>query len=103
MPCTAGGAQGKEPSLSQFGPLKEPTKKPLFQVFISHAGRQKRGFVDFLEAGFRRSYPALTVFVDEHALVPGEDALQSLHAKLGDADVGACMPWCGNTASPCTL
>jgi hypothetical protein len=54
-------------------------------------GRQKRGFVDFLEEEFHKRYPAVRVFLDEYSLVPSEDALQSLHAKLGDADVGARM------------
>jgi hypothetical protein len=96
----AGGGKGRGPSLSQFGPLKEPTGK-LFQVLISHAGAQKRGFVDFLAAEFCQSYPALTLFLDEYSLIPGEDALRIFHAALGDADVGACMP--GPEGGHCVL
>jgi hypothetical protein len=57
-------------------------------VFISHAGEQKRGFVDFLLDKFNELHPALKVFVDEYTLDKGGDALPAINAALGDAFVG---------------
>jgi hypothetical protein len=78
---------GKGPSLAQFGSLKE-AKGQDYQVFISHSGEQKRGFVDFLEAEFANRYPDVKVFLDEYCLKPGDHALKEIHAAMQDAHVG---------------
>jgi hypothetical protein len=68
-------------------------------VFISHAGEQKRGFVAFLREEFKRSYPALKVFVDESSLEMGGNAMPAIEAALGDAFVGAA-PMHGSHSPP---
>jgi hypothetical protein len=62
----------------------------LCHVFISHAGEQKRGFVDFLVAAFP---PPLKVFLDEYTLEAGNDAMPAIDASLKDALVGEPPPW----------
>jgi hypothetical protein len=69
---------------------KPPTGK-LCQVFISHAGEHRRGFVASLREEFRRSYPALEVFVDEHSLKVEGSAMPAIEAALQDAFVGATL------------
>jgi hypothetical protein len=68
-------------------------------VFISHAGEQKRGFVDFLLKEFKDLHPALEVFVDEHSLDKGGNALPAMNAALGDAFVGKLLV----TSSHCLM
>jgi hypothetical protein len=75
------------PSIVQVCGYKVPTGKQC-HVFISHAGEEKRGFVDFLLADFNKRYPALTVFVDDYSLKVGGDAMSAMSAALQDAFVG---------------
>jgi hypothetical protein len=77
-------------SLLDFGPLKAPTGQ-LCRVFISHAGEQKPEFVEFLREKFQQSYPTVEVFVDEHSLDVGDEALKKIVAALGEAFVGKLM------------
>jgi hypothetical protein len=83
----AGGATPD--SLSIYGELGAP-KGDVCRVFISHSGKQKRNFVDFLFAEFNKLHPMMNVFLDEYALKAGGDALPAIHRALGDAFVGAC-------------
>jgi hypothetical protein len=76
--------------LVDIGPLNEAPTGKICRVFISHSGKQKRGFVAQLEKAFKELHPTLKVFLDETALIPGDDALPSIHEALGDALVGAC-------------
>jgi hypothetical protein len=81
-PGEAGGS-----TIRQTHEYKPPTGK-LCQVFISHAGEQKRGFVDFLRKEFNDRHAALEVFVDQYSLKMGGSAMPAIEAALGDAFVG---------------
>lgn len=61
------------------------------QVFIAHAGEQKRGFVDVLRVLLRKVH-GLDVFVDEWSLQPGNDAPLVMRQSLAAAAVGALHP-----------
>jgi hypothetical protein len=63
-------------------------------VFLSHAGEEKREFVDFLWQEFGNCYPSMDVFLDEYSLPPGEKAMDNIHAALSDAFVGECFCRC---------
>jgi hypothetical protein len=85
------GAVSLRSTIAQGRQYKPPTGK-LCRVFISHAGQEKRGFVAFLREEFKRSHPALDVFVDEYSLKMGGSAMPAIEAALGDAFVGATPP-----------
>jgi hypothetical protein len=86
MACS--DADGVEPpSLAQLGPLHEPTGTAC-QVFISHAGEQMWGFVDFLLQEFTNRYPSVKVVLDDYPFSKGNSVLPEMHAALQDAFVG---------------
>lgn len=58
------------------------------EVFIAHAGEQKRGFVDLLRV-LLRDIHALDVFVDEWSLQPGDHAPPIMRQSLAAAAIGA--------------
>ena len=63
-------------------------------VFISHAGEQKKGFVDVLYHALTEE--GISVFVDEHSLVPGTpEAWESIIEALTAAAVGVAR--CADT------
>jgi hypothetical protein len=66
---------------------RPPTGKKC-RVFICHAGEQKRGFVAFLREAFNDRYPTLGVFMDEHSLEAGGEAMHDIEDALADAFVG---------------
>jgi hypothetical protein len=74
-------------SLAHLGALQEPTGT-VCQVFISHAGEQMWGFVDFLLQEFTDRYPAVKVVLDDYSLPKGIELLPEIHAALQDALVG---------------
>jgi hypothetical protein len=69
---------------------KEAGSGDRYQVFLSHAGEQKRDFVDFLESRFKTYHPAVNVFLDEYSLPKGGEAMDGICAALRDACVGGC-------------
>ena len=73
--------------------LQEPTGK-VWRVVISHAGEQKRVFVDFLYEAFQERLPLVKVFLDEYSLPKGGDAPPTIHAALQDAFVGGSLQCC---------
>jgi hypothetical protein len=58
-------------------------------VFISHAGEQK-AMVDFLHEKLEKDQPGLRglVFLDEHSLQQGDEAMEKIYHSLRDAFVG---------------
>ena len=99
--CSGAAAQAPRPSWMNRQPLVHhgAESKALFSVasprsqtsvFISQAGEQKKGFVDVLCHALTEE--GISVFVDEHSLVPGTpEAWESIIEALTAAAVGvAC-------------
>jgi creatinine amidohydrolase/Fe(II)-dependent formamide hydrolase-like protein len=73
--------------------LREPAGRAC-HVFVSHAGEQKRDFVDIMYNEFHRRFPDVAVFLDETCLKVTEMAANSMHAALQDSFVGTCWLDC---------
>ena len=69
-------------------PQASPPKLAGPDVFIAHAGEQKKEFVDTLRVLLRYGH-GLNVFVDEWCLRPGDDAPGIMQEQLSTAAVGA--------------
>jgi hypothetical protein len=72
-------------------PVQASPRKAGPDVFIAHAGEQKKEFVDTLRVLLRYGH-GVNAFVDEWCLRPGDDAPYVMQNQLQTAAVGAL--WC---------
>ena len=92
---SAHGASSSEGSrLPQPPPAHPPAAAPTgpaspHLVFLSHAGEQKREFVDLIRSHLKSQ--GVEAFLDEHALQQGQRNATAMEAALRKAPVGACM------------
>jgi hypothetical protein len=86
LPPGGGGVPPPSPPPSP-PPPSPPPPAPL--VFLSHAGEQKRDFVDCLYMILTEVYGVGPVFMDEHSLVPSTLNEPVMLAAVKDAPLGA--------------
>ena len=55
-------------------------------MFLSHAGEQKRIFVDYIHETLQDR--GITSFLDEHSLERGDESTEQMDAALEAANVG---------------
>ena len=60
--------------------------KTIFSVFLSHAGEQKKIFVDHIHTAFRGT--GIQVFMDQHELHYGDEAPEEMRRAASEATVG---------------
>jgi len=60
---------------------------PTYDVFLSHAGEQKKPIVDAMHT-LLRQVPGVSVFMDEHSLVPGDEGWDVIVDAARGARVG---------------
>ena len=90
---------------SRFMACALPSKAQA-SVFLSHAGEQKKVFVDFLHGLLTEDPPGLLVFLDEYSLIPGTpDSWHSIVDALKVAAVGAAQlcSKCPKSACPAAI
>jgi hypothetical protein len=89
-------------SLTERYPYQPPTGQKC-RVFLSHAGEQKKLFVDSVRERLGEQYPLLKVvpggvFMDELSLPGAGAAMKGIYDSLRDAFVGELHPapsnWC---------
>lgn len=59
-----------------------------FDIFLSHAGMQKRILVDNVHRGIKLAIPDARIFLDQHSLKYGSDAPEAMREALGESAVG---------------
>lgn len=61
-------------------------------VFLSHAGEQKREHVDCVHTIAKYILPGVSVFLDQHSLEFGDDADPEMTKAMNEAAVGMLCP-----------
>ena len=85
------GAEGARSSCAAGAAAASASSPAPAHVFLSHAGEQKRSFVDCLHTLLTVAYDVGTAFLDERSLVPGTYNEPAMLAAVGQAPLGALL------------
>ena len=87
--CAAGNPSGagQADNMSMQAAQGGASRVRPYDVFLSHAGEQKKEFVDTV-CTLLTEVHSIRTFVDEHELQPGDAAWPAMEAALREAAVG---------------
>lgn len=63
----------------------------VYDVFLSHAGQQKKGFVDILNTVLLSTPAKIKVFLDQHSLNPGHHGWETIVSAANSARVAVVV------------
>jgi hypothetical protein len=69
------------------------TAEEIIRIFLSHAGPDKRDFVDFLYTLLKEALLSVNVFLDQHSLKYSSVAAERMEKAVHEACVGKTCLW----------